>query len=457
MQAEAPATQSVVDSPVPTAPAPVKMTLSEALEHAQFLQRTEKYDVAEAIYLEILEQVPDEPNTVNFLGILRHQQKRSEEAITLLRRATELLPGEPGPWVNLGNVLIELERFDDGAEALRQAIEIDPNSPAVFNNFGVACLRCGDLERSERAFVEGLKLEPERTDLHFNYARLLYVSQRFRESAAHSIRALTTDPTLGSSRKLLSMAYFVLGERDKAIESLLEWQKFEPNNPEVAHHLAACGGTDIPGRAPDAYVEHVFDGFAASFDQKLQKLGYRAPQLVGDALAALADRLPAQAAILDAGCGTGLCAPLLRPYAARLEGVDLSQGMLDRAQDRGYDLLVHAELTAFLAARPATYDAVVSADTLCYFGDLAGFLAAAHGALRGSGVLIFSLEALMDDTQDYQLQIHGRYSHSKAYVMRQLAAHGFAVEKLDQEVLRQELIESVQGWLVSASRIATGT
>ena len=457
MQANAQVTESAGRSQASAEPAAVHMTLPEALEHAQFLQRTKKYDVAESIYLEILQQIPDEPNTVNFLGILRHQQERNDEAIDLLRRATELLPGDPGPWVNLGNVLIEAERFDEGAEALRQAIEFNPDSAAVFNNFGVACLRCGDLERSEMAFLEGLKLEPDRTDLHFNYARLLYVSQRFRESAAHSIRALTTDPSLGSSRKLLSMAYFVLGERDKAIESLLEWRKIEPNNPEVAHHLAACGGVDVPGRAPDDYVEHVFDGFAASFDQKLQKLGYRAPQLVGDALSSLAARLPVDAAILDAGCGTGLCAPLLRPHAKRLDGVDLSQGMLARARDRGYDLLAHAELTAFLAERPDTYDVVVSADTLCYFGDLAGFLATAHRALRGPGVLIFSLEALMDDTQDYQLQIHGRYSHSKAYVLRQLAAHGFAVEKIDQEVLRQELIESVQGWLVCASRITTST
>ena len=29
--------------------------------------------------------------------------------------------------------------------------------------------------------------------------------------------------------------------------------------------------------------------------------------------------------MLDAGCGTGLCAPLLRPYASRLTGVDLSK------------------------------------------------------------------------------------------------------------------------------------
>lgn len=440
----------------PTAATPVRMSLWEAFEHAQILQRNEKYDVAESIYQEILQQIPDEPNTVNFLGVLRHQQGRSDEAIELLRRASELLPDEPGPLVNLGNVLIERERFDEAAEALRRALDLKPESAAmIYNNFGIACMRCGDL-RAEPAFLEALKLEPERADVHFNYARLLYQTGRFRESAAHSIQALTTDPTLASSRKLLSMSYFVLGENDKAIENLMEWKALEPDNPEVDHHLAACGQAAVPERASDDYVQHVFDGFAASFDRKLQQLGYRAPQLITDALSAVAHRVPASAVVLDAGCGTGLCGPLLRPFSARLDGVDLSAGMLEKARAHPeYDALHQAELTAFLQERPDTYDVVVSADTLCYFGDLSGFLAAAHRSLRGSGLLLFSLEALMDEGKDYQLHIHGRYSHAKAYVLGQLAARGFAVISIEQHVLRQELIESVQGWIVTAQRLDT--
>jgi predicted TPR repeat methyltransferase len=50
---------------------------------------------------------------------------------------------------------------------------------------------------------------------------------------------------------------------------------------------------------------------------------------------------------LDAGCGTGLCGPLLRPYASELTGVDLSAGMLDRARPRQvYDHLEKGELSA---------------------------------------------------------------------------------------------------------------
>lgn len=437
----------------PSAPV-VQMSLMDALEHAQVLQRTENIAAAELVYLEILAQVPDEPNALNFLGILRHQQGRVDEAIGLLRRVIELAPDNVGPVVNLGNVLVEAERFEEAVEVLRRAAEMDPGSPMIFNNFGVAALRCGDHERSEQAFKEGLRLAPERSDLHFNYGRLLYQTGRFKESAAHSVMAIAADPRLTSSRKLLTLSYSMLGDVDRAKQALNDWKAQEPDNPEVEHHLAALGLTDVPDRAPDQYVQRVFDDFAGSFDRKLELLGYRAPRLVTDALIDVAPRLGVGGVVmLDAGCGTGLCGPLLRPFAKRLEGVDLSAGMLDKARARvEYDLLVQAELTAFLGSKPDAYDVIVSADTLCYFGELGEVLAAAARALTGPAVFIFSVEALLDQDAPHRLNFHGRYSHAKRYLEQALQSAGFQIEAIAQHVLRVEMNEPVQGYIVTATR-----
>ena len=136
----------------------------------------------------------------------------------------------------------------------------------------------------------------------------------------------------------------------------------------------------MPPRASDAYVETTFDGFAASFDAKLTRLGYRAPGLVADAVRLACGAEARGLRILDAGCGTGLCGPEVRPMAEKLVGVDLSGGMLEKAALTGaYDVLERAELTAYLAAHPGAFDVVLSADTLCYFGALEAF---AEAALR---------------------------------------------------------------------------
>jgi SAM-dependent methyltransferase len=162
--------------------------------------------------------------------------------------------------------------------------------------------------------------------------------------------------------------------------------------------------------------------------------------------------------VLDAGCGTGLCGPLVATYARRLTGVDLSSGMLAQAKAKWvYDALVKGELTEYLRNNVQSFDLIVSADTLVYFGELEPVVSAAAGALRPNGLFIFSLEHAQDGAADldghpgYHLELHGRYSHSRAYVEQLLTDAGFAPE-IAQAHLRTESGVPVNGLVVRASK-----
>jgi len=210
----------------------------------------------------------------------------------------------------------------------------------------------------------------------------------------------------------------------------------------------------VPERASAAYVRTTFDSFAAGFESKLADLDYRAPSLVGEALAKALGEPRAALRIADAGCGTGLCAPYLRPYARELVGVDLSRPMLERAAPKQlYDDLRHGDLVEFLQSRPDAFDALISADTLCYFGVLDGFAAAARRCLAPGGRLVFTVEALDDGetTPPWRLQTHGRYSHRRAYVEETLVAAGFQAPEIQGVFLRNEAQKPVAGWLVMAT------
>jgi predicted TPR repeat methyltransferase len=161
--------------------------------------------------------------------------------------------------------------------------------------------------------------------------------------------------------------------------------------------------------------------------------------------------------IHDLGCGTGLCGPMVRDWARDLSGCDLSQGMLDKAERRHvYDSLQHAELVAHMNAHPAAYDALICADTFCYFGELGPAMQAAAQALRPNGHLVFTVEAWRQagDEQPYHLQPHGRYAHQRDYVSGVLVGAGLHQLVLREEQLRSEGGRPVIGWLVAASRSA---
>ncbi len=157
--------------------------------------------------------------------------------------------------------------------------------------------------------------------------------------------------------------------------------------------------------------------------------------------------------VLDAGCGTGLCGALLKPFAARLVGIDLSAGMLrEAAKCELYDELVEAELGAYMTAHPSSFDIIVCCDTLVYVGQLESTVAAARTALKPGGHFIFTLERLADDNQDrgYWLMPSGRFSHSAAYVSASIANAGLVNAVTDPIVPRLERGEPVHGLLVVA-------
>ncbi|MBZ8132979.1 class I SAM-dependent methyltransferase [Afifella sp. IM 167] len=104
----------------------------------------------------------------------------------------------------------------------------------------------------------------------------------------------------------------------------------------------------------------VYADWAKSYDEDTtQGMGYVAPAI---AAAALADRVGPQAHILDAGCGTGLVGEeLKRRGVSRIDGIDLSEGMLDVAAGKEvYSSLSVADMTQPLDIAPDSYDAAIS-------------------------------------------------------------------------------------------------
>ena len=230
-----------------------------------------------------------------------------------------------------------------------------------------------------------MRLAPHLHLVSFNLGTLLVRLARYREAIAAFERAAEGRPDYDDAYENLGRLYYRFNEIDKAHATYLKWLQMAPEHPVALHMAAAAAPADAPppARATDEYVRRAFDEFAHGFDESLAGLGYRAPQLVTTAPGCQPEALRTAPAILDAGCGTGLCGPLLRPLASRLDGVDLSEKMVELAAERGgYDELIVGELCEVLRSRPRTYDAIVSADTLVYFGDLAEPLAAAAGCLR---------------------------------------------------------------------------
>jgi predicted TPR repeat methyltransferase len=435
-----------------------ELELNEALAVSVALQQRGFVDAAQQLCERVLAIAPSHPDALHFSGLLLHRKGDSAGGLELLRRALALRPDAAGIWNNLGNILRALDRHDAAAEAYERSASLAPDDPDVLNNLGVLRRGQGRPDEAEAALRRAIALRPQFVDAYNNLGNLLHARGEWAEAVDLYMRAFTFAPPHRETRKLLAIAYQRLGEHDKATQIYREWVEEEPDNPVARHYLSACTGTDVPARAPDAFVETTFDRFAATFDSRLEGLLYRAPELLGDVVARIYGEPKKALEVLDAGCGTGLCGPLLAPYARRLVGVDLSAEMLARARSRSlYDALHKAELTAFLSSARKEYDLIISADTLCYFGELTEIAAGAYGALRPCGCLAFTVEALdeAEASAGHRLEDHARYAHTRDYIQSTFTTAGFIDLQAEEAHLRIEGGRPVRGFVVSCRRPST--
>lgn len=454
-----PVTTSVdADESVALLPAGVKdMSLDEALALAVRMHREDRLEGAITLYKRILLAAPEHPDALCLLGMAEHQSGRSEHGLKLIRRAVAKVPDFVGFQVNLGNVMAELHRLDDAATAYARAIELAPDSADIHNNLGSLKLVQGRADQARASFERAIALDARHARAWKNLAALLDAAGDLEGAIGGYLKALEVSGYTSSAAKLLGLALYKSGQVAKATEVFRQWMEREPDNPVPAHLHAAISGRSAPDRAPDNYVEAEFDEFAGSFERVLnERLHYRAPQLCADLLGQALGEPEGRLNILDAGCGTGLCGPLVAAWARHLVGADLSAGMLTKARNKGvYHELVKAELTAYLGATSQRWDAIVCADTLCYFGDLTEYMRAAASSLRPGGTMVYTVEALDDDLQDRASFLSsGRYAHSKTHLDNAAVQAGLITLHAQREVLRNEGSVPVNGWLIAVQRPA---
>ncbi|WP_296580343.1 methyltransferase domain-containing protein [Xanthobacter sp.] len=292
-------------------------------------------------------------------------------------------------------------------------------------------------------------------DRRLDWARAFLAEGDFAAAAELLAETVEAAPGFAAAWFLLGEAREGQGESEAAREAYGRALALDPADRLGAGlRRARLGGAEGAEGAGEgvmsaAYVRTLFDQYADRFDTALrEKLAYRGPELLLEAVRAACDALGRElsfGAALDLGCGTGLAGVLLAPLVERLDGVDLSPAMLEKARALGlYAALEAGEMGAALGAMPAGgLDLVIAADALCYVGDLAPIFHAARAALAPGGLFAFTLET--HEGEGVLLRETLRYAHAEQYVRALAQDVGLAVVLLERASTRSEKSVPVPG------------
>ena len=296
-----------------------------------------------------------------------------------------------------------------------------------------------------------------RADRRYEYARAAFDERDFEAAADLARQVLELAPDFAAAHAMLGRALAELGMREGALGALRRALDLEPADElGVRLDLARLGALAPDEAITKGYVRALFDDYAPKFDRHLTKsLAYRGPELIADALRRACSKQFRDYRFdlaLDLGCGTGLMAQALNGLCSSIEGVDLSPGMLEKAQKtKLYDALHEGELVSFLSRRAtAEADLVVAADVFVYMAALDATFREAHRVLTQEGLFAFTVQA--HEREGFILGEDARYAHSETYVRDLAEAVGFTMVIFERVSTREDRGVPVPGFLCVLQR-----
>jgi len=118
---------------------------------AAALERLQRFDDAEEVFLAILEADPGDANAANYLGYLwADREVRLDDALELINRAVELDPENPAYLDSLGWVHYRLGSIEEAEFWLRRAIEVNDGDGTLLAHLGEVLLANGEIEEGSR-------------------------------------------------------------------------------------------------------------------------------------------------------------------------------------------------------------------------------------------------------------------------------------------------------------------
>lgn len=454
------------------------------MEEAMTLHRAGRYRRAAELYRAVLTGAPQHADALHLLGVAERQAGRFDEAITLIKRALEIKPDVALFHNNLAETYRTLGKGPEAEAAARSALALDGRMVEAYLNLGIALHLQQQYPGALEAYQRALQLRPDYLDAQIGIGDSLMAggnpldalacyrslferhpdnrtirvrigmalrrAKRIDEAVEHYETCIRQQPEAPEYYNNLAHLYIQTGRTGEAAAMLRRFLELRPDDFSARHLLNGLEGKTTE-RAPAKYVQELFDGYAEAFESHLvEKLDYHMPELIGTVVRHLLQpgtRLD----ILDLGCGTGLMGEVLRDVAGRLVGVDISPKMVDKTRAKGIYAEAHADdlLNFMHRSTTGSFDLVVAADVFVYLGDLQAIFREAFRLLRPGGWFAFTVEGThpTSESNDFVLDITGRYRHSDHYLQRLAREARLADTHFSREIIRTQYNQPVQGYL----------
>ena len=212
------------------------LDLKAMAEQAIALHQQGKLPQAEMLYMQILKADPALFGPRYYMGILRMQQGRFDEACDFLGEASSVYPDDLGCLINYGMALRAAGKPEEALAAFDRAIAIQPNMAEALYNRGVALTDLKRYEMAVDAYDRALVTRPEMISAIINRAGALAVINRLDDAVAGYSRALAMQPSNAMALVQRGLAHRGLRQPEKALADYDRALALQPGDPDAFYY-----------------------------------------------------------------------------------------------------------------------------------------------------------------------------------------------------------------------------
>jgi tetratricopeptide (TPR) repeat protein/transglutaminase-like putative cysteine protease len=172
------------------------------------------------------------------------QNRRYEQAITLLKRALEMDPKDTKAWNYLGDTYVALRRYNDALDAYDELVKVNPYDEFVHNDIAYVNRVQQRYPEAEASFRKQLELNPLDKFALTSLGGLLVDMKKYDEAVPQIEKAISLSPEDASLRVSLGTALLQLSRHEQALAAFDKAVELAPNANtwnNIAYQLALKG------------------------------------------------------------------------------------------------------------------------------------------------------------------------------------------------------------------------
>ena len=213
----------------------------QKLQQALALHNEGKLDAAEALYRELLRDLPGHQAALHLSGLIAHQRGRHREAVTLIEAALAGGATTAVIHTNCGVAYRALGDLEKATQHITWAIALDPEFPEAHLNYALVLLDQGLAQAAQAHLEIVLQLRPNTPAAHVHLGRIHLDEDKHALAAERLREALRLQPANAQAHYLLARALLPQGDTRGALASLDAALQLQPAHTQAAALAAKVG------------------------------------------------------------------------------------------------------------------------------------------------------------------------------------------------------------------------